>query len=990
MDTTPALGFWWRFLALLAVEMSLIVVAAFACQCFTKSAMWRRAIWQAAVLGALVLLLCELTGASRVIRAMISSGRTGVPAVIAKKQPSFLVTVTDSPMIPGTSVSPNSSARIPTAARPGETRSWWPGILWCAGFGVLLARILLVRSVFLLFGHRQRPVNDIVLDARVQELATQLRIRRHIRIREIAELRAPIAFGVFRPTIGLPEGFCDSFTPKQRDVMLIHELAHLASRDAAWYWMADVLAAVFWWHPLGWWMRGRLHAATEAAADEACLLVEDGPMVLAESLVQLGGCLLQPARTGSLSIECNGFRSSLGRRVDRLISLHGRKWSPASRLRSALVKAVGPILFATLAIGALIWTFPTQTKALDSDWRDSVAARAFASVSQLVGNESASRATSLIGDAKIFFQAGKLEIAEALLDEALKIDPTNKEALNDLNLVHEARTRNRMQVDQSPPLVENKGAPRTLERILPADASRKDTLGAKGQTLTGEGLAGSLAESSARTNVVHSGKGRRAIYSKLESIRLATVIFDNVPLGEVVKSLADEVRKRDPEGRGIDFTVSMSAASMPPAPIDPATGLPLGPQLEDTLIKILPALDDITVAQALDAIVKVANYPIRFSVEEQGVVFYPRTGEVREAPVLHTRTFKLDPGSFARAMSEVALLPDYNQPQQKEPISRGIDRQERVFRDISARDKIDVMRRYFLSLGVDLTPPKALFYGDRLGIMFVRAPLEDLDVIEKALQVVLNIQPPQLTIEVRIAEMPESARKALGLDWLGAPEGAVASSISTNQSSNSLVATSPGATNCAIVLTAPQYRLIDRALGQRAGVDLLAAPRVTTLSARQAQIKVVEVKTVLSTAGNPASESSGVVDLLKTKEEFGPVIDVIPVVDADGYTIWLTVIVTIREFLGYDPTTETVKVVGDDGNVQSMPKPQPRFRVSRAMAVPVLWDGQTVAMELGTFDQKLRIAFITPTIIDPAGNRVHNEDENSPRMRSIPPQRKSL
>lgn len=60
---------------------------------------------------------------------------------------------------------------------------------------------------------------------------------------------------------------------------------------------------------------------------------------------------------------------------------------------------------------------------------------------------------------------------------------------------------------------------------------------------------------------------------------------------------------------------------------------------------------------------------------------------------------------------------------------------------------------------------KALFFNDRTGILFVRATLSDLDIIEQAIQI-LNVAPPQVEIEARFAEINQTDSKALGFDWL--------------------------------------------------------------------------------------------------------------------------------------------------------------------------------------------------------------------------------
>jgi general secretion pathway protein D len=205
------------------------------------------------------------------------------------------------------------------------------------------------------------------------------------------------------------------------------------------------------------------------------------------------------------------------------------------------------------------------------------------------------------------------------------------------------------------------------------------------------------------------------------------------------------------------------------------------------------------------------------------------------------------------------------------------------------RDYIDVVRQFFLAAGVDLAPPKAVFWNDRLGMLMVRATLLDLDIIEQAVQL-LNMAPPQIMIDAKFAEVTQEDSKALGFDWFwgntllfdgragvqggtapvfGAPpstanpvpafpigdvdglflrptdtrlssglRNTVGSALGGNETQIPAVATLTG------LLTDPQFRLIIRALEQRRGVDLLSAPRVTTMSGRQAQVKVVRVETI--------------------------------------------------------------------------------------------------------------------------------------------------
>lgn len=149
---------------------------------------------------------------------------------------------------------------------------------------------------------------------------------------------------------------------------------------------------------------------------------------------------------------------------------------------------------------------------------------------------------------------------------------------------------------------------------------------------------------------------------------------------------------------------------------------------------------------------------------------------------------------------------------------------------------------------------------------------------------------------------------------------------------------------------------------------------------------------------------------------FGQVLDVIPYVSADGYTIQMNILPTFTEFLGYDTeAARQFRTVVPNLPVQDTPLP--RFRVRQVATSAVVWDGQTVVLggliaenvrksrekvpvlgdipfvgrlfrtEAADSTKKNLVIFVTPTIIDPAGNRVHSPDNLPYDPNRIPEQR---
>ncbi|HLP77612.1 MAG TPA: hypothetical protein VK327_11930 [Candidatus Paceibacterota bacterium] len=144
-----------------------------------------------------------------------------------------------------------------------------------------------------------------------------------------------------------------------------------------------------------------------------------------------------------------------------------------------------------------------------------------------------------------------------------------------------------------------------------------------------------------------NSKERRELLKKLETIRLDSVAYDGLPLSEVVRHLVEVSKKLDPEKRGLNFLINPNQPlPLPKAlpPVDPTTGLPAPAEsidINSISVRIIPALVNVRLIDALDAIVKVADHPIRYSVTDYAIVFSlsaPGVAEDRPMP----------PGAFAR------------------------------------------------------------------------------------------------------------------------------------------------------------------------------------------------------------------------------------------------------------------------------------------------------------------------------------------------------
>jgi len=97
----------------------------------------------------------------------------------------------------------------------------------------------------------------------------------------------PGVFGVFRPVLLLPEGIAGRLTPAQLKTILAHELCHVRRRDNLAAAIHMAVEAIFWFHPLVWWIGARLVEERERACDEEVLRLGSEPEVYAAGILNV-------------------------------------------------------------------------------------------------------------------------------------------------------------------------------------------------------------------------------------------------------------------------------------------------------------------------------------------------------------------------------------------------------------------------------------------------------------------------------------------------------------------------------------------------------------------------------------------------------------------------------------------------------------------------------------------------------------------------------
>ena len=97
----------------------------------------------------------------------------------------------------------------------------------------------------------------------------------------------PGIFGITRPVFIWPEGISKHLEDAHLDGILAHELCHVRRRDNLAAAIHMVVEAIFWFHPLVWWLGARLLEERERACDEEVLELGSDRQIYAESILKV-------------------------------------------------------------------------------------------------------------------------------------------------------------------------------------------------------------------------------------------------------------------------------------------------------------------------------------------------------------------------------------------------------------------------------------------------------------------------------------------------------------------------------------------------------------------------------------------------------------------------------------------------------------------------------------------------------------------------------
>jgi beta-lactamase regulating signal transducer with metallopeptidase domain/cytochrome c-type biogenesis protein CcmH/NrfG len=256
---------------------------------------------------------------------------------------------------PSISIAIDQFAQPFTALQTADTfgpaaRTDWTSLIlfgvWAAGF-VMLAWTRL-RS--------WRRIRSLVQRSSPLELSDmQMPVGLHVR--SCPGLLEPGVVGWLHPVLLLPSDIMDRLTPRQFQAVLAHELCHVRRLDNLTSVIHMAVEAIFWFHPLVWWVGARLVDERERACDEEVLQLGNEAHVYSEGILKVcKAYLASPVRCVS-----GVTGSDLKKRIQSILAGHVAGQLTRAK-KAALVTAGFTAVIVPVVVGMMIHAEPIRAQ----------------------------------------------------------------------------------------------------------------------------------------------------------------------------------------------------------------------------------------------------------------------------------------------------------------------------------------------------------------------------------------------------------------------------------------------------------------------------------------------------------------------------------------------------------------------------------------------------------------------------------------------------
>jgi len=191
--------------------------------------------------------------------------------------------------------------------------------LWFLGFTVFVTRWLGGWAYVQRLKNYRNWYAGAQAERLLHELKTQLKVSQRVEVLASAVAEVPMVIGHFRPVILIPASLLTGLSEHQLRAILAHELAHIRRWDYFVNGIQCFLEAIFFYHPVVWWLSKHMRQEREHCCDDLTLSTGAEPLAYAQALTRVAEAQLYSPQV-AMALNGGKRKGPLMQRVQRIVS----------------------------------------------------------------------------------------------------------------------------------------------------------------------------------------------------------------------------------------------------------------------------------------------------------------------------------------------------------------------------------------------------------------------------------------------------------------------------------------------------------------------------------------------------------------------------------------------------------------------------------------------------------------------------------------------
>lgn len=182
-----------------------------------------------------------------------------------------------------------SSAPVSRTIEPNRI-PWFRILLyatWLCGFIAVSLLYLMRLQKLRVTMKRAVPLNNGRFFDALERLCLKSGSQRRIKLASAPFSIEPGVFGILKPVLLLPDGIVNWLNDSESEAIIAHEIGHVRRHDNLVATVHMIIEALFWFHPMVWWIGVKLVQERERACDEEVLKLGNNPKSYAEGILKV-------------------------------------------------------------------------------------------------------------------------------------------------------------------------------------------------------------------------------------------------------------------------------------------------------------------------------------------------------------------------------------------------------------------------------------------------------------------------------------------------------------------------------------------------------------------------------------------------------------------------------------------------------------------------------------------------------------------------------